>query len=94
MAISENPIHKDKRGHINKTIVFKQYHKTVVTIYPDMSKVVFTKEQRDAQKCFKQAVEYAKAICADPVKKAEYSKRMQPGQKVYNAIIAEFMRKT
>lgn len=94
MAISKNPVLKNIKGSIQKAIVVKQYaDKTVITAYPDMSRVVRSKAQKEEQGRFKQAVAYAKSILANPPEKAAFKKRLKPGQKVYHAAIAEFMKK-
>ncbi|MBU0696763.1 MAG: hypothetical protein KKE39_09610 [Bacteroidetes bacterium] len=54
MANSNNPLLKGFRGHINKTIVVKQYpgNRTIITAYPDMSKVKPTAAQLAAKSHF------------------------------------------
>lgn len=94
MAVSSNPVLKNIKGHIQKTIVVKQYiHKTVITAYPDMSRIVRSEAQKKEQGRFKQAVAYARSILADPSQKSVFIKRLKPGQSVYHAAIAEFMKK-
>ena len=94
MAVSNNPVLKNIKGHIQKTIVVKQYaDKTVITAYPDMSGVVRSKAQKKEQGRFKQAVAYAKSILANPSEKAAFKRNLQPGQNVYHAAIAAFMKK-
>lgn len=94
MAILNNPLYRDYHGHIDKLIVIKQYAaKTVMTAYPDMSKVVWSAAQAGERSRFAQAVAYAKSIIADPQRKAAYKARIDPGKKVFNAAIAEYMRK-
>lgn len=68
MAVSKNPLLKGFSGHNNKTIVVKQYpgDKTIVTSYPDMSKVKPTAAQLAAKARFSQAVTYAKNILNEP----------------------------
>jgi len=59
------------RGAIGKQIVVKQYgNKTVITAYPDMSNVKPSKLQKLKRKKFAAAIEYARSIIRDPVKKA------------------------
>ena len=92
MAISKNPDLKDFRGNIDKIVVIKQYAtKTVLTSYPDMSKVVFNENQKREQGRFAAAVAYAKEIVKDPLKKAEYGKNLPHGTRIYQAAIKEFL---
>lgn len=79
-------------GHIGKQLVVKQYgNKTVVTAYPDMSRVKPSKQQKTQRSLFAKAVAYAKAINNDPVKKAQYSKKVKKGQTVFRYAIREYM---
>ena len=80
------------RGQIGKQIVVKQYgNKTVITAYPDMSHVKPSKLQKQKRKTFAAAIEYARSIINDPVKKAAYAKRLKKGARVYNAAIREYL---
>jgi hypothetical protein len=82
------------RGAIGKQIVVKQYgNKTVITAYPDMSNVKPSKLQKQKRRKFATAIEYARSIIHDPVKKAAYAKKLKQGAKVYNAAIKEFLSK-
>jgi hypothetical protein len=81
-------------GQIGKQIVVKRYgNKTVITAYPDMSKVKPSKLQKVKRKVFAEAVAYAQAINNDPAKKALYSKKVKRGQSVYNYAIKEYLMK-
>lgn len=87
-----SPLHNGS-GAIAKQIVIKQYpNKTVVTAFPDMSKVKPSKPQTTRRKKFAEAVAYAKAIVRDPVLKAQYQEKVAPGQTVYNYAISEYSR--
>ena len=94
MAISKNPFLRSFRGRINETIVVKQYkNKTVLTAFPDMTKVKFSEAQLFEQSRMRQAAAFASAIVKDPEKKAAYAATIQAGSSVYHAAIAEFLRK-
>ena len=81
-------------GQIGKQIVVKKYgKKTVITIYPDMSNVKPSKQQKAKRKNFAGAVAYAQAINNNPVKKAQYAKKVKNGQTVYHYAIQEFLRR-
>lgn len=85
---------KGLKGKIGKEVVIKQYsYGTVVTAYPDMSRVKPSKLQKHYKKTFAEAVKYAQSILRDPVKKAAFEKKLKKGERVYNAAIKEFYRK-
>ena len=80
------------RGAIGKQVVVKQYgNKTVITAYPDMSNVKPSKLQKLKRKKFAAAIEYARSIINDPLKKAAYAKKLKRGARVYNAVIKEYL---
>lgn len=80
------------RGSINKQILVKQYaHKTVVTKYPDMSRVVLSPQQKQKNEIFAEAVKYAQGILRDPEKYREFRKSLRPGQRVYNQAIKAYL---
>jgi len=82
------------RGQIGKQLVVKQYgQKTVVTKYPDMSKVKPSKLQKTKRTAFAEAVAYAQGILYDPVKKNAYAKKLKKGVSVYHAAIKEWLGK-
>jgi len=82
------------RGQIGKTIVVKKYgKKTVVTKYPDMSKVKPSRLQKKLRNRFADAVAYAQSINNDPTKKAKYKKKARKGQSVYHYALKEFLKK-
>lgn len=79
-------------GGLGRQLVFKQYKdKTVVTLYPDMSKVKPSAKQKEGRNVFAEAVAYAKGINNDPVKKAEYQKKVKAGKKVYHFAMKEYL---
>lgn len=88
-----NVILKQLRGQIGKQLVVKQYgNKTVVSAYPDMSKIKPSKLQIKRRNYFAEAVANAQSILHDPVKKAAYTQQLKKGQSVYHAAIKEFLR--
>lgn len=91
--IQSNILTKGLRGQIGQQVVFKQYgKKTVVSRYPDMSKVKPSKLQKKGRTRFAEAVAYAQSINNDPVKKARYAKKVKKGHTVFNFAIQEFLR--
>jgi hypothetical protein len=89
-----NPLLQELRGAIGKQFVIKQYaYGTVVTAYPDMSRVKPSKLQKLKQSVFARAVAYAQSIIRDPVGKKAYAKKLKKGEQVYTAAIREYLKK-
>ncbi|WP_207423097.1 hypothetical protein [Desertivirga brevis] len=92
MAILKTPLPECVRGHVDKQIVIKhRFGKTIITAYPDMSRVCFNENQKAKQRLFADAVIYARSIVNDPVKKARYKAILPARKRVFNAAIADFM---
>jgi len=82
------------RGSVGKEFVVKHYgDKIVVTKFPAKSNRPPTAHQLKRRKLFLEAVEYAKAIIADPVKKAAWQKKIRRPNGVYNEAIKAYLRK-
>ena len=95
MALLKNPCDKEFRGQIEKTVVVKQYAdgRTVLTSFPDMSKVKLSEAQLAHRKAFKEAQEYAIQFLSIPENKAAYKAMCKPGQRPHNLLVAELLRK-
>ncbi|MFD2162096.1 hypothetical protein ACFSJU_06805 [Paradesertivirga mongoliensis] len=94
MATTNNILLKEAKGKIGKDIVVKNYgNKTVISKYPDMSGVKYNDLQKQKQRSFAEAVAYARSIISDPVKKAEYQKKLPKGKRVYTAALQEFLKR-
>jgi len=95
MAIAKiNALFKELRGAIGKEIVIRQVRgKTVITAYPVYSKRKPTPLQKLYRDDFTKAVQYAKGIMSDPVKRKAYEKKAKGRQSVYHYAIAEYKRK-
>lgn len=92
--VKDNILTRHLSGHINKQIVYKSYPQGVfATSYPDMSKVKPSELQLAEKSRFSKAVAYAKAIIADPVKKAELQAGLPPGKKAYHQAIRDFLER-
>nr|MBC7613760.1 hypothetical protein [Pseudopedobacter sp.] len=95
MATSKNPLLKGFRGHIDKMIVVKQYpgDRTIITAYPDMSRVKPSKAQLAAKARFSDAVAYAKGIMNHLPDKELAARRLTDRKgSLYHALIAEYMQ--
>jgi hypothetical protein len=91
--ISNSPLTKLK-GQLGKQLVFKQYgDKTVVTQYPDMSRVKPSALQKAKRNIFKDAVAYAKNITHNPELKKKYLKKVRKGESVYHFALKEYLKK-
>jgi hypothetical protein len=93
MAISRNnPLLKNVHGKLGKTVVFKTYwYGTVISNYPDMSKVKPSKNQIKEKDRFRDAVRYAQSVNNNPELKAKIKATLHPGRSVYHACISEYM---
>lgn len=92
MARLSKSLLENIRGGLGKQLVFKKYgDKTVVTSYPDMSKVKPSEQQKESRKVFTEAVAYAKAINSNAQQKAEYAKKVKPGESVYHFALKEYL---
>ena len=90
--VKDNIVTGNLSGHLNKQIVYKSYPQGVfATSYPDMSKVKPSELQLAEKSRFSKAVAYAKAMIADPVKKAELQAGLPPGKKAYHQAIRDFL---
>lgn len=89
-----NSLLKNISGQVGKQLVFKQYaDKTVVTKYPDMSRVEASPGQKNNRSLFKEAVAYAREINADPHLKQQYTKKTRAGESVYHYAFKEYLKK-
>ena len=80
-------------GSFSRLITFKHYNgRTIVSNYPDMSRVVYTKAQIAERFRFKLAVAYARTVIADPLKRKAYSNKKHVS--AYHVAISEYIRKS
>lgn len=94
MAISENVLLKKLSGHLGKQLVFKQYgNKTVVSVYPDMSRRKLSTKQKRVHAIMEEANEAAKAILADEKLRHAAQVRLNvTSNKLYTALIKEYFK--
>ena len=82
------------QGTIGKEIVFKQYaDKTIVSKYPDMSKVKATKRQKAQRDLLKEANAYASAVLRDPELRKKFEKKLKRGESVFHEAKKEFFER-
>lgn len=89
--VKDNIITKGLSGRVGKNLVFKNYgSKTVVSAYPDMSRVKLSAKQKKENNRFRKAMVYAKDQMADPVARKSYKEKATGLQKAHNVAIADF----
>ena len=94
MAILDSAVLQGARGQIGKQLVFKRYgDRTIVTRYPDMSRVKRSRLQKASTALFKEAVAYAQSILRDEKKRKAFAKKLPRRKSIYHAAISEFMKK-
>lgn len=94
MAYTRNILMKKTSGHIDKQIVFKNYPgKTVISKYPDMSKVKRSPEQKRINDLMEAANDAAREIIYDDKLRREALDRLNVTRnRLYNALIKEYFQ--
>ena len=93
MAISKDNIVTHSLSGKVGNVIFKNYgDKTVISKYPDMSKVKKSAKQLENQDLFSRAHHYAKGIIVDPAKKLAFSKTIPKGKMVYHAAVSKYLK--
>jgi len=94
MARHSSPIFQGFCGSVDRQLVLKQvYGQTIVTVFPDRSKVIFSEQQKQAQKRFSDAVYFARTIIGNANLKKIYALKasLHNFRSAWNAAIAEYM---
>jgi hypothetical protein len=92
--LTENSALKKISGQLGKQLVLKQYgDRTVITQYPDMSRIKPSALQKHKRNVFKEAVAYAKDISRNPDLKKKYLKKTKQGESVYHYALKEYLKK-
>lgn len=94
MAIQTSAIFKGFSGNINRQLLFRQCGgKTIVSKFPDRSRVIYSEKQKQERRRFADAVSFARIMIADEGLKQVYSlKALSLGfRSAWNVAIAEFM---
>jgi hypothetical protein len=94
MATTRNILMRKTSGHIDRQIVFKTYGETtVISKYPDMSKVKRSPSQRRVNDLMEAANEAAKEIIANDKLRAEALVRLNVTRnKLYTSLIKEYFQ--
>ncbi|RYZ55869.1 MAG: hypothetical protein EOO14_12785 [Chitinophagaceae bacterium] len=81
-------------GSLGKEIVFKRYaDKTVVSKYPDMSKIKASVLQMHHRKLFKEALLFAQFVNRHPELHSLYNEDLQPGESVFHKAKKEYLNR-
>jgi hypothetical protein len=94
MATTKNILMINTSGNIDKQIVFKRYgEKTVISKYPNMSRVRRSDKQKRMNDMMEAANEAAREIMYDDQLKMEAQVRLDvTSNKLYNALVREFFQ--
>lgn len=90
--VKENVLINGLSGRLSN-IIFKSYrHGTVISKYPDMSKVKRTSSQKKQNSRFQEAVHYARSVPFNPELLKAYEKiAKRSGRTVYHVALADYM---
>lgn len=94
MAIQTSAIFAGFRGSVDRQLLFRQCGgKTVVSKFPDRSKVIYSEQQRRAQKRFSEALSFARIVIQEPGLRDTYRIRASElgYRSAWNLAIAEYM---
>lgn len=94
MATTKNILMINTSGHIDKQIVFKRYgDKTIISKYPNMSRVKRSDKQKRMNDMMEAANEAALEIMDDEKLKMEAQARLDvTSNKLYRALVREFFQ--
>jgi hypothetical protein len=95
MAISSNKELKHLRGHIRRQLVIRYYaaaDRIVISAFPNMDKVVFSKSQRDNQSKFKRAVAFASSVKSSEMLSFLFTQAFGVEISVYKEAIKQYFK--
>ena len=92
--VTLNPILDDIRGKIGGYVLRRSPSgKLILSKSPDMSRVKWSKTQKENRQRFKQAVAYAKAVMAEPDIRVRYEKiATEEGKRPYDLALSEYLK--
>ena len=95
MAISKNILLNEVTGSINKQIVIRRaFGKTIISAYPDMEGIIWSKDQLSNQDVMRQANEESRRIRSDQQLRNEAMIRLNVTRnRLHNALIKEYFAK-
>lgn len=90
--IKNNAFAESLSGKLGNLLLKKYSYGTVVSKMPDRSKVKLSSKQKQANKIFQLAVQYARAVKADPSKHKLYAKEVRLGKSLYHAALSDYLK--
>ncbi len=90
--VKKNIVTEGFSGMLGDSIVFRNRGgKTIVAIRPDTTGRESTEAQKNHQRRFRRAAQYAKGATRNEATRGLYAARTKPGQSAYNVVLADFM---
>jgi hypothetical protein len=89
--IKQNLIMQGMSGAIGKQVIVKHYGSvSIISSYPDMSRIKRTTKQKTENNKFREASVYARGQMRDPIAKAAYKAKAVGMQTAYNVAMADY----
>ena len=89
--VKHNVIIQGTSGSVGKQVVLKNYgNVTIISNFPDMSRVKLTSKQKEENQKFREASAYAHSQMLDPIAKAAYKAKTSGLQRAYNIAMADY----
>lgn len=92
--ITLNPMIDDLSGKIGQFVLRRAPSgKLILSKAPDMSRVKWSKAQKENRQRFKKAVAYAREALADPKVRARYEKRaVKEGKRAHDLAMSDYLK--
>jgi hypothetical protein len=88
-----NVIDRMVHGAFGKLFIFRvRNKKTFMYPYPDYSKVIWSRLQKENRRRFRDAMIWARYTLNDAEKRKFYQHKARNGQSVWNAVVADYMK--
>jgi hypothetical protein len=93
MKVENNDLVWGSSGRIGDMLVFKQLAgKTIIVKRPRKRETPPSESQQMVNERFTEAVQYAKGVVSDEVKKAVYQVKVRPGVSAYNLALSDYCK--
>ena len=93
MKVENNDLVWGSSGRIGDMLVFKQLAgKTIIVKRPRKRETPPSESQQMVNERFTEAVQYAKGVVSDEVKKAVYQLKVRPGVSAYNLALSDYCK--
>ncbi len=87
----ENVVIRKCRGKLGNVIIRRLGDKTIISIEPDYSKIVWSKKQKENRRKFSKAMKQARKELEDPEKYCYYQSIASGNQTVWNAALSQIL---